>query len=87
MAGRRTSVNVTNAGLSGTQDRQLRQRRYVITQAIRMVSFLLAVFLPVPLWVKLVLIAAAFTLPWMGVIAANAGPTVQRGRRRAVEEP
>ena len=71
---------VTSAGLSGTDDRRLRQRRYAITQAVRVCCFVLAVSLPVPLWAKLVLIVGAFTLPWMGVMAANAGPTVQRQR-------
>ncbi len=77
---------VTSAGLSGTADRKLRQRRYVITQAIRVSCFVLAVALPVPLWAKLVLIVGAFTLPWIGVVAANAGPTVQRGQKNAMIE-
>ena len=46
-----------------------------------MVCFLLAVALPVPLWAKLVLIVGAFVLPWMGVVAANAGPVVERRSR------
>jgi hypothetical protein len=68
------SVVVTTAGRSGTEDRRMRQRRYALTQAVRLVCFLLAVALPVPLGVKLVLIVAAFVLPWMGVVAANGGP-------------
>lgn len=39
---------------------------------------MLAVLLPVPLWARLVLVVGAFTLPWIGVIAANAGPIVQK---------
>lgn len=73
-------VVVTRAGLSGTEDRKLRQRRYMVTQLLRMACFLLAVALPVPLWAKLLLVVGAFVLPWMGVMAANAGPTVQRAR-------
>jgi hypothetical protein len=76
-------VVVTSAGMSGTEDRELRERRYAITQALRMLCFLLAVFLPVPLWLKLVFVAGAFALPWMGVVAANAGPTKERARRQA----
>ena len=53
----------------------MRQRRYAMTQAVRLACFLLAVALPVPLGVKLVLITGAFVLPWMGVVAANGGPT------------
>lgn len=72
----RDPVVVTTAGLSHTDDRKLRQRRYAITQGIRVSCFVLAVALPVPLWAKLVLIVGAFTLPWFGVMAANAGPAV-----------
>lgn len=81
MAAQHETVVVTSAGLSGTDDRRLRQRRYLVTQAVRISCFVLAVALPVPLGVKLVFIVGAFTLPWMGVVAANAGPTVQRRRR------
>jgi hypothetical protein len=78
---------ITTAGLSGSEDRALRQRRYVITQGIRVASFVLAVTLPIPLWAKMVLITASFVLPWMGVMAANAGPTLQpaKGRNSVVE--
>ncbi|MGB8652371.1 MAG: DUF3099 domain-containing protein [Mycobacteriales bacterium] len=76
----RETVVVTTAGLSGSDDRRLRRRRYLVTQAIRLSCFVLAVFLPVALWAKLVLIVGAFTLPWMGVVAANGGPTVQRAK-------
>ena len=75
---------VTTARLSGTQDRQLRQRRYLMTQLARVSCFVLAVALPVPLWAKLIFIVGAFTLPWLGVVAANAGPTVQRDRSNAI---
>jgi hypothetical protein len=74
-------VVVTTAGRSGSEDRRLRQRRYAQTQAVRLLCFLLAVALPVPLWAKLLLIVGAFVLPWMGVVAANAGPVVDRRPR------
>jgi threonine/homoserine/homoserine lactone efflux protein len=79
-------VVVTSAGRSGTADRRLRQRRYAQTQALRLLCFILAVALPVPLWAKLVLIAGAFVLPWLGVVAANAGPAVERTRTTALVE-
>lgn len=78
MAADRETVVVTTAGRSGTDDRKLRERRYLITQAVRISCFVLAVALPVPLWVKLGLIVGAFTLPWMGVMAANAGPVLHK---------
>ena len=90
MAGGKHDV-ITTAGLSATEDRSLRQRRYAITQAVRLACFLLAVTLPVPLWAKLVLIVGAFVLPWMGVMAANGGPVVERAGTTSIldrpEEP
>jgi hypothetical protein len=77
-------VVVTSAGRSGTQEREARMRRYVITQAVRVVCFVLAVSLPVPLWAKLALIVGALVLPWMGVVAANAGPSRERSRDNAM---
>jgi hypothetical protein len=68
-------VVVTTAGRSGSDDRRLRQRRYAMTQGARLVCFLLAVMLPVPLWARLLLIVGAFALPWIGVVNANGGPT------------
>lgn len=84
---------VTSAALSHTDDIALRQRRYVITQSVRIVCVILATALPVSLAWKGVLIAGAIGLPWFGVVMANAGPTVSRKRstslveRPAVEEP
>lgn len=82
-------VVVTTAGRSGSEDRALRQRRYAITQGIRLLCFILAVALPVPLWAKLMLMFGALVLPWMGVVAANGGPAVERGTRSEalVERP
>ena len=77
-------VVVTSARRSGTDDLRMRQRRYAVTQVVRLACFLLAVALPVPLWVKLVLVVAAFVLPWMGVVAANGGPTPERRRSTAM---
>jgi hypothetical protein len=75
------TVVVTTAGLSASDDRRARQRRYAQLQALRLVCFVLAVLLPVPLGVKLVLVGAALVLPWMGVVGANGGPKVVRGPR------
>ena len=72
---------ITTAGRSGSEDRRLRQRRYAITQAVRLACFVLAVALPVPLGVRLALVVGAFVLPWLGVVSANAGPSVERRTR------
>lgn len=95
MGGRRDEdvVLVTTAGLSRSDDIRLRERRYMLTQLVRVVCVLLAVLLPVLPAVKLLFIAGAVVLPWLGVVAANAGPTVSRRSRpsaivdRAVEQP
>ena len=78
-------VLVTTAGLSEAADRRNRTRRYLISQGIRVACVLLAVLLPVaPIW-KIGLLVASIALPWFGVIAANAGPTLDRRRPMAVD--
>jgi hypothetical protein len=74
---------VTTAARSHTDDITLRQRRYVLTQSLRIVCVLLATLLPVPLGWKGVLIVGAVALPWFGVVMANA-PTVHRRRKTAI---
>lgn len=59
-------------------------RRYAITQVVRVVCFVLAVALPVPLAVKLLLVLGALVLPWLGVVAANGGPSRARVRATAM---
>jgi hypothetical protein len=83
---------VTSAALSHTDDIALRQRRYILTQSMRIACVVLATMLPVSLAWKGVLIAGAVGLPWFGVVMANAGPTLNRRRStamldRTVEEP
>ena len=75
---------VTSAARSHSDDIDLRQRRYVLTQSVRIICVVLAAFLPVPVEWKGVLIAGAVVLPWFGVVMANAGPTVGRARRTAL---
>lgn len=77
-------VTVTTARLSHTEDIALRERRYVITQSSRLVCVVLGVALPVPIWVKLLFFVGAVVLPWMGVVAANAGPTIARKKETAI---
>ena len=84
---------VTSAHLSHTDDITLRQRRYVLTQSVRIACVVLATMLPVALAWKGLLVLGAIGLPWFGVVMANAGPTVSRKRstalmdRPAVAEP
>ena len=75
---------VTSAGRSHSEDISLRQRRYVITQSVRVLCVVLAAALPVPVAWKGVLLVGAVALPWFGVVMANAGPTRARARPTAM---
>ena len=83
---------VTSAGRSHSDDITLRQRRYVLTQSVRIVCVVLAVALPIPVAWKTLFLFGAVALPWFGVVMANAGPAVGRRRKtalvaRPVEQP
>lgn len=87
---RRSEVTVvTSAGRSHSEDINLRQRRYLLTQSVRVACLLLAATLPVPLAWKGALIVGAVVLPYFGVVMANAGPSRDRRRplQHAVEQP
>lgn len=62
---------ITEAQRALSEEQTGRQRRYLISMSIRTVCFLLAIF--VPGWPKIVFAIAAFTLPYLAVVAANAG--------------
>jgi hypothetical protein len=63
--------SITTAGISLSVDQAARQKRYFISMMIRTVCFILTVLLPSPYrWIALV---GALTLPYIAVIAANAG--------------
>jgi hypothetical protein len=63
------SITTAQSGLS--LDQSARQRRYFISMMIRTACFILTVLLPSPYrWFAL---CGAVTLPYIAVIAANAG--------------
>ncbi len=65
------SQSITSAQSGLSIDQSARQRRYFISMMIRTVCFVLTVILPSPYrWIALV---GALTLPYIAVIAANAG--------------
>lgn len=76
-----SAVSVTSARMSHTDDIALRQRRYVLTQSVRIVCVVLATTLPVALAWKGLFVLGAVALPWFGVVMANAGPTVSRRKK------
>ena len=67
---------ISGAPTAHTDDIQVRFRKYVISMLIRTVCFLLAVFVDHP--VRWVFVAGAVFLPYIAVVAANAGRE-QRG--------
>jgi hypothetical protein len=63
--------SITSAQSSLSLDQSARQRRYFISMMIRTACFILTVVLPSPYrWIAL---TGAVTLPYIAVIAANAG--------------
>ena len=78
------TVSVTTARLSHTDDLNLRERRYVATQMVRVLCVVLGVTLPVPVAFKLLLFVGAVVLPWCGVVMANGGPTISRSKRSVI---
>ena len=75
---------VTSAHLSHSDDIKLRERRYILTQSMRMVCVVLAALAPVPLVWNGVFLVGAIALPWFGVVMANAGPSRHTQRNTAV---
>jgi small neutral amino acid transporter SnatA (MarC family) len=76
-------VLVTTAAKSPREEQRDRQRRYLLTMALRVVCLVLAIVLfGVGLrWLAAFAVAGSLVLPWIAVVAANAGP------RRTVERP
>jgi hypothetical protein len=73
---------VTSAPQSPRDEQRTRQRRYLVTMGIRVVCFVLAIVLATLhlTWAAGIAVAASLVLPWVAVVAANAGP------RRKVED-
>ena len=74
-------VLITTAPPSPAQERDARERRYLITMGIRLVCFVLAIVLfglGMPFFGGFA-VAGSLILPWIAVVAANAGPTRNPG--------
>jgi hypothetical protein len=74
---------VTTAPVSPRVEQRDRTRRYLITMSLRLVFFVAAIVLfALDLhWESGVAVAASLILPWVAVVAANAGP------RHTIETP
>jgi hypothetical protein len=69
-------VRITNAPESPSAELGHRERRYIISMTIRTVCFVSAII--VDGWLRWVLVAAAFVLPYVAVVMANsASPRVE----------
>ncbi|PVG83841.1 DUF3099 domain-containing protein [Nocardioides gansuensis] len=67
---RSEAVRITTAGTSRADDIAARQKRYIISMAIRTACFIGAVAVG-PGWLRWVLVAAALLLPYVAVVLAN----------------
>ena len=64
-------IRITTAPTSHADDIDRRRRRYVISMVIRTLCFVSAIVVG-PGWVRWVLVAGAFVLPYVAVVMANA---------------
>ncbi|HVS67170.1 MAG TPA: DUF3099 domain-containing protein [Mycobacteriales bacterium] len=98
MAKREEPVLVTTAAPSRAAERDARERRYLITMAVRVVMFIVAIPLALHHWwfVAAIAIALSLILPWIAVNDANTpkrtreaqAPSLYRGEdRRELEGP
>lgn len=67
-------VLVTTAPVSPVDERRQRERRYLITMAVRVVAFVVAIVFATG-WIRVIAVMLALLLPWVAVVFANAGPT------------
>ncbi len=67
----RDAVRITTASASRNADISARQRRYVISMAIRTICFIGAIVVGDG-WLRWVLIVGAVLLPYVAVVMANA---------------
>ncbi|MDP9445218.1 MAG: DUF3099 domain-containing protein [Actinomycetota bacterium] len=70
-ASRGAPVRITSARTGHSADVHARQTRYLLSMGVRTACFLLAVVTTG--WLRWVFIAAAFVLPYIAVVVANAG--------------
>lgn len=69
--------SISAARTSLTDDQRSRQRKYMISMALRVICFGAAIFTDGTL--RWVMLAGSIVLPWMAVVIANAGR--ESGRR------
>ncbi len=83
---RRSEYTVTDARRSMSEDISYRQRRYLISMGVRVVAFLLAVFLFHGIW-RFIAAAIALVVPYFAVVFANGGREPDNGATFESFEP
>lgn len=66
---KKTPINITDANESHEADINSRETRYLISMAIRVVCFILAIVCSG--WLRWIFAAGAVVLPWVAVLIAN----------------
>lgn len=72
-------VRITTAAVSPSAGIRQREKRYLISMAVRTLCFIGAVFARHIPWLCAILIAAAFLLPYVAVVLANQASPVLPG--------
>jgi hypothetical protein len=75
----RPVYGITTAEQSHTEDITRRQKQYILTMLVRVVSIVVVVAVPVLSWpIKIVLVAVAALIPYFAVVRANGGPPPEK---------
>ena len=87
LGGENEVVRITSAPESVGQEISRRQSRYVVSMTIRTLCFVAAVLVG-PGWLRWVLVAGAFLLPYVAVVMANsASPRLETDSPEAPRGP
>jgi Flp pilus assembly protein TadB len=73
-----TAVSITSASRPHSEELRGREKRYIVSMGIRTLCFLLALVFR-SYWVVWVFIAAAVFLPYVAVVIANTGASLDPG--------
>ncbi len=86
MAQKRPRTHITDADESHEADTRARSRRYLLSMAIRITCFVLAIVTTG--WVRWACVAGAVFLPWIAVQIANAGKeNITRTKTAQIDGP
>ncbi|MCT1691466.1 DUF3099 domain-containing protein [Brevibacterium sp. p3-SID960] len=86
MAQKRPRTHITDADESHEADTRARSRRYLLSMAIRIICFVLAIVTTG--WLRWTCVAGAVFLPWVAVQIANAGKeNITRTKTAQIDSP